>query len=109
MLGSKICRLEYFGRIYLRIQSLIYDFLNAYFKLKLSVTIAFALPSTNRGNKGIRATSACEQQGGKLTLQLAWLAGKELVTVPRYQDLLPLETGQHSNLDLISLIFSSWT
>ena len=52
MLGSKICRLEYFGRTYLRIQSLIYDFLNAYFKLKLSVTIAFALPSTNRGNKG---------------------------------------------------------
>ena len=51
MLGSKICRLEYFGRIYLRIKSLIYDFLNAYFKLKLSVTIGFALPSTNRGNK----------------------------------------------------------
>ena len=86
MLGSKICRLEYFSRIYLRIQSLIYDFLNTYFKLKLSVTIGFALPSTNRGIrvKRIRATSACEQQGGKLTLQLAWPAGNELVTVPRY-------------------------
>ena len=31
--------------------------------------------------KRIRTTSAYEQQGGKLTLQLAWLAGKELVTV----------------------------
>ena len=44
--------------------------------------------------KRIRATSAYEQQGEKLTLQLAWLTGKELVTVltvPRYQDLLQLE------------------
>ena len=50
------------------------------------VTIGFALPSSKRGNKRqeSRATSACEQQGEKLTLQLAWLAGKELVTVPRY-------------------------
>ena len=50
------------------------------------MTIDFALPSINRGKisvQGIRATSACEQQGGKLTLQFAWLAGKELVTVPR--------------------------
>ena len=34
--------------------------------------------------KGIRATSTCEQQGGKLTMQLAWLAKLELVTIPRY-------------------------
>ena len=37
--------------------------------------------------KRIRATSAYEQQGEKLTLQLPWLTGKELVcvlTVPRY-------------------------
>ena len=34
--------------------------------------------------KRIRATSAYEQQGGKLTLQLAWLPGKEFVTVPQY-------------------------
>ena len=36
---------------------------------------------------------------GKLTLQLAWLAGLELVTIPGTTDLLKLETGQHSNLD----------
>ena len=34
--------------------------------------------------KRILATSAYEQQGGKQTLQLAWLAGKQLVTVPQY-------------------------
>ena len=50
--------------------------------------------------KRIRATSSCEQQGGKLTLQLAWLAGKELVTVPRYQDLLQLENRTALKLGL---------
>ena len=51
-----------------------------------AVTIGFVLPNTNRelSVKRIRATSAYEQQGGKLTLQLAWLAGMELVTVPQY-------------------------
>ena len=52
-----------------------------------AVTIGFVLPNTQIGEmsvKRIRATSAYEQQGGKLTLQLAWLAGKELVTVPQY-------------------------
>ena len=51
-----------------------------------AVTIRFVLPNTNQeiSVKRIRATSAYEQQGGKLTLQLAWLAGKELVTVPQY-------------------------
>ena len=36
--------------------------------------------------KGIRATSVYERQGGKITLQLAWLAGKEFVTVTQYQE-----------------------
>ena len=31
----------------------------------------------------MRATSAYEPHGGKLTLQLAWLGREELVTVPR--------------------------
>ena len=55
-------------------------------KLLSAVTIGFALPNTNReiSVKRIRTTSAYEQQGGKLTLQLAWLVGKELVTVPQY-------------------------
>ena len=52
----------------------------------VGVTIGLVLPSTNQGNKhkenssdfGVRTTR------GKLTLQLAWLAGKELVTIPRY-------------------------
>ena len=51
-----------------------------------AVTIGFVLPNTNRGNKRYENSSdwAYEQQGAKLTLQLAWLAGKELVTVPQY-------------------------
>ena len=51
------------------------------------VTIGFSLPSTNRGLKrkdnssdfGVRTTR------GKTNSQLAWLAGKELVTIPRYR------------------------
>ena len=51
------------------------------------VTIGFALPRTNRGLKrkenssdfGVRTTR------GKTNSQLAWLAGKELVTIPRYR------------------------
>ena len=67
------------------------------------VTIDFALPNSNRGKisvKGIRATSACKQQGAKLALQLAWLAGKELVTIPRYQDLQQLENRTALKLGL---------
>ena len=63
------------------------DFKNAPFGLKIyAVTIGFAFQKqiVEISVKRIRATSACEQQGGKLTLQLGWLAGKELVTVPRY-------------------------
>ena len=72
-----------------RLQSGSINFKNAPFGLILySVTIGFALPSTAQigeiSVKRIRATSACEQQGEKLNLQLAWLAGEELVTVPRY-------------------------
>ena len=48
----------------------------------------------------MRATSAYEPQGGKLTLQLAWLAREELVTVPRYWDLLQLENGTVLKLEL---------
>ena len=52
-----------------------------------SVTIVFALPATNREIKrkenssdfGVRTTR------GKTNSQLAWLAGKELVTIPRYR------------------------
>ena len=60
------------------------------------MTIGFALPSTNRGNKSnrIRASSTSEQQGGKLTLQLAWLAGKKLVTVPRRALVGSAKTGE---------------
>ena len=50
------------------------------------MTIGFAF-QTQIGEisiKRIRATSAYEQQGGKVTLQLAWLGGEELVTVPQY-------------------------
>ena len=37
------------------------------------------------GTKSInRATSGYEQQGGKLTPRLAWLAGLELFTIPGY-------------------------
>ena len=46
----------------------------------------------------------------KLTLQLAWLAGKELVSVPRYLDLLQLENRtalkfglQQLNLQLVDV------
>ena len=70
-----------------RLQSGSIDFKNAPFGLIIySVTIGFTFPSTNReiSVKRSRTTSACEQQGEKLTLQLDWLAGKELVTVPRY-------------------------
>ena len=50
-----------------------------------AVTIGFALPKIGEiSAKRIRTTSAYEQQGEKLTLQLAWLVGKELVTVPQY-------------------------
>ena len=51
-----------------------------------AMTIGFAF-QTQIGEisiKRIRATSAYEQQGGKVTLQLAWLGGEELVTVPQY-------------------------
>ena len=52
-----------------------------------SVTIGFALPATNRGIErkensgdfGVRTTR------GKTNSQLAWQAGKELVTIPRYR------------------------
>ena len=52
-----------------------------------SVTIDFALPATNRGIErkensgdfGVRTTR------GKTNSQLAWQAGKELVTIPRYR------------------------
>ena len=51
------------------------------------VTIGFALPATNREIKrkenssdfGVRTTR------GKTNSQLAWQAGKELVTIPRYR------------------------
>ena len=51
------------------------------------MTIGFAVASTSRGVKrkenssdfGVRTT------GGKTKSQLAWLAGKELVTIPRYR------------------------
>ena len=51
------------------------------------VTIGFALPATNRGierkensgDLGVRTTK------GKTNSQLAWQAGKELVTIPRYR------------------------
>ena len=36
---------------------------------------------------------------GKLTLQLAWLAGKELVTIPRYQ-IGSATTGNRTGLKL---------
>ena len=45
--------------------------------------------------------------GGELTLQLAWLAGLELVTFHGSEDLLQLKTGHYLILDLNSLIFSS--
>ena len=48
----------------------------------------------------MRATSAYESQGGKLTLQLAWLAREELVTVPRYWDLLQLQNRTALKLGL---------
>ena len=57
-------------------------------KIKLTtVTIGFALPATNRGIErkensgdfGVRTTR------GKTNSQLAWQAGKELVTIPRYR------------------------
>ena len=64
--------------------------------------------------KRIRTTSAYEQQGGKVTLQLAWLAGKELVTVPQYWDLLQLENRtalklglQQFNLQLMNEIIQA--
>ena len=49
------------------------------------MTIGFALQTQIReiSVKRIRATSAYEQHGGKVTLQLACLGGKELVTVPQ--------------------------
>ena len=55
--------------------------------IALSVTTGFALPSTNRGIErkenssdfGVRTTR------GETNSQLAWLAGKELVTIPRYR------------------------
>ena len=51
------------------------------------MTIGFALASTSRGVKrkenssdfGVRTTR------GKTKSQLVWLAGKELVTIPRYR------------------------
>ena len=52
-----------------------------------AASIAFRSTQAQIGEiseKRTRVTSAYEQQGGKLTLQLAWLAGKELVTIPRY-------------------------
>ena len=49
-------------------------------------------------------------EGGKLTLKLAWLEGKELVTVPRHLDLLQLENRtalkfglQQLNLQLVDV------
>ena len=55
--------------------------------LVIFVTIGFALPATNREIKrkqnssdfGVRTTR------GKTNSQLAWQAGKELVTIPRYR------------------------
>ena len=52
----------------------------------------------------MRATSAYEPQGGKLTLQLAWLARQELVTVHGTRICYNWKTGQHSNLDFNGLI-----
>ena len=51
MLGSKILSIRILWSYLPADSILIYDFLNAYFELKLSVTICFALPSTNRENK----------------------------------------------------------
>lgn len=45
-------------------------------------------------------SSAYEQHKGKLTLRLAWLARLELVTVPRYYDLLKLENRTAFKLGL---------
>ena len=50
----------------------------------VTVTVPFQTQIGEISVKRIRATLAYEQQGGKLTPQLALLAGKELVTVPQY-------------------------
>ena len=74
-------------------------------RIERTVTIGFAFSITNRGNKRYENSSDFRRKNnkGKTDSQLAWLAGKEL----SYEDLLQLETGQDSNLDFNSLIFSS--
>ena len=71
----------------IKCQKLYFYYHRLFLKERTDVTIGFALPSTNRGLKrkenssdfGVRTTR------GKTNSQLAWEAGKELVTIPRYR------------------------